>query len=387
LLRAAVLFLFFVPLAAASAAPQERRVVVEERPGSIVVANEAGTWTVRTRCASGRRLTVGPGYVSRLVAADGTVIVDDWRRRGVLNDPEFGGLGAFGWHHARGRPGRLRFRWNNAWEMSGRICARANGRFGVVGAEVVEQPREEGDAVEFRIDVLFTDAYTFPAPILRAAYSYRFEPALVRSRVDLYPLCPRGRCGRTSALAFVKEPKLVAHLTGGAFSRMATFVEDGTLACIYVGGGPPSGPILDTGQCAAQTRARLRFDYGTGTSGSEGGCDVAACLDVAVEQSGLDAWARRAAQQPPAFHRDTPSVDGVVWHCNGPSPAASGVRRWETTGRLTASGRYLSLGGIFPAWEGGRGGYDCEPLARPFPPGRPRYSVQLTYSLGRTIGA
>ncbi|MDQ4030371.1 MAG: hypothetical protein M3168_04960, partial [Actinomycetota bacterium] len=106
---------------------------------------------------------------------------------------------------------------------------------------------------------------------------------------------------------------------------------------------------------------------------------------VTVEQRGLDSWARHAARLPPAFHRDTPSVDGVVWHCNGPSPAASGVRRWETTGRLTRSGRYLSLGGIFPAWEGGRGGYDCEPLARPFPAGRPRYSVALTYSLGHTI--
>jgi hypothetical protein len=379
------MLLLIAPLAVGWTAAGEQSVRVEERPSSLVVTNEAGTWTVRTRCTSGRKLTVGPGYVSRLVAADGTVLVDDRRRRGGLNDPEFGGLGAFGWHHSRGRPGRLRFRWDNAWELNGRICARANGGFGVVGARLVGPLRHDGDAVEFRVDVLFADAYTFPAPLLRAAYSYRFEPKLVRSRVDIFPLCPRGRCGRTPALAFVKEPKLVAHVTGGSFTRMATFADDGTLACIYVGGGPPAGPILDTGQCETPSRARLRFDHGTDTSGAEGGCGDADCLDVTVEQRGLDAWARHAATLPAAFHRDTPSVDGIVWHCNGPSPAAAGVRRWETTGRLSRSGRYLSLGGIFPAWEGGRGGYDCEPLARPFPTGVPRYSVELSYSLGRTI--
>jgi hypothetical protein len=383
-LARAALLLLFVPLALGWTT-RDQTVSVAERPGSLVITNEVGTWTVRTRCTSGRTLTVGPGYVSRLVAADGTLLVDDRRRRGTLNDPEFGGLGAFGWHHARGRPGRLRFRWNNAWELSGRVCARNNGGFGVVGAVLVGPLRNEGDAVEFRIDVLFADAYTYPRPLLRASYSYRFEPTLVRSRVDLFPLCPRGRCGRTGALAFVKEPKLVAHLTGGSFTRMATFGADGSLACIYLGGGPPAGPILDTGQCEAPSRARLRFDYGTATSGADGGCAEATCLDVAVEQPGLDAWAREAARLPPAFPRDTASVDGVVWHCNGPSPGAAGVRRWETTGRLTRNGRYLSLGGIFPAWEGGRGGYDCEPLARTFPAGSPRYSVELTYSLGRTI--
>ena len=379
------MLLLLTPLALGWTTAKDPRVRVEERPSSLVVTNDAGTWTVRTRCTSGRTLTVGPGYVSRLVAADGTVLVDDRRRRGNLNDPEFGGLGAFGWHHARGRPGRLRFRTDNAWELSGRICARANGGFGVVRAELVGPLRQDGDAVEFRVDVLFADAYTFPRPLLRAAYSYRFEPTVVHSRVDLYPLCPRGRCGRTGALAFVKEPKLVAHVTGGGFTRMATFGADGSLACVYVGGGPPTGPILDTGQCEAPTRARLRFDYGTATSGAEGGCAVAACLDVAVQQPGLDAWARHAARLPAAFHRDTPSIDGIVWNCNGPSPAASGVRRWETTGRLTSTGRYLALGGIFPAWEGGRGGYDCEPLARPFPDRRPRYSAVLSYTLGRTI--
>jgi hypothetical protein len=37
-----------------------------------------------------------------------------------------------------------------------------------------------------------------------------------------------------------------------------------------------------------------------------------------------------------------------MWDCKSGDPADDNVRRWETTGRL-ARGRYVSLGGIFPA--------------------------------------
>ncbi|HWH06832.1 MAG TPA: hypothetical protein VNT23_10425, partial [Gaiellaceae bacterium] len=94
--------------------PPDPGVRVAVRRDGFAVTNEDGTWTVRTRCRAERGKVVGPGYVSRLVLPDGRVVVDDFRRRGTLNDPEFGGLGAFGWHHARGRPGRLRFTTENA---------------------------------------------------------------------------------------------------------------------------------------------------------------------------------------------------------------------------------------------------------------------------------
>ena len=203
----------------------------------------------------------------------------------------------------------------------------------------------------------------------------------MRVHVDVVPLCPAGRCGHTRALAFVKEPKFVAHAVGGGFTRMATFRRDGSLACIYVGGGGLEGPISDTGQCADSERSRLRFDRGNGTTGAEGGCATTACLDVSVGGD-LDDWAHTAAAGRPAFHRDTASIDGVVWDCKGGSPASPDVRRWETTGRL-AGGRYVALGGIFPAWEGGRGGYDCEPLARPFPRAGVAFATDLTFALAR----
>jgi hypothetical protein len=181
----------------------------------------------------------------------------------------------------------------------------------------------------------------------------------------------------------VKEPKLVAHVVGGGFTRMSTFRRDGSLACIYLGGGGVRGPILDTGQCGDPERALLRFDHGSATSGTDGGCtDAAPCLDVGVEGT-FESWAHAAATEEPAFPRDTASIDGVVWSCKGGSPASEDVRRWETTGRFDGAGHYTSLGGIFPAWEGGRGGYDCEPLARPFPRKGASYRADLTFALAR----
>ena len=382
----------------AGAGGEDTRVLrVAEPPDAISVTNDHGTWTIRTTCLARRGTATGTGYVSRLVARDGTVIVDDARRRGTLNDPEFGGLGAFGWHHARGRAGRLRFTGRNAWEISGRMCARANRGFGVVRTTLVEPLYRDADGLRLTVDVELSDAYTFPKPLLHVRYRYRFASDVVESWIEVTPRCALGRCGRTRARAFVKEPKLVAHVTGGGYTRMATFDSEGALVCVYVGGGGRAGPIYDTGQCDAPARERLRFDYGSATSGANGDCDARPCLDVVAKgygdgpttepwhgaRGGFDRWARAAAARPAAFRRDTPSIDGVVWGCNGASPASDGVRRWEVTGRRDAAGRYLSLGALFPAWEGGRGGYDCEPLARTFGPRGETYGAYVAYSLTR----
>jgi hypothetical protein len=347
-----------------------------EHPGSFVVSNEQGQWTVRTICRTGRRLTVGPGYVSRLVSRDGTVLVDDWLPRGTLNDPRFGGLGAFGWHHARGRPGRLRFHGRNAWEISSRVCARPNGGFGVVRSTVAEAPAVDGDAVTFAIDVFFSDMFTYPKPLLSVRYRYRFEPSLVRTWVDVRPLCAGGRCGRTRMRAFVKEPKLVAHARN-VFSTMSVYDATGTRVCAGDPAGPATGPILETTQCDTPSRDRLRFEP----------C-APDCLEVRARaserqpwvgaSSGLDGWARSAARRPSAYRRDTPSVDGVVWPCHGGNPRDARQRRWELAGR-----RAGPLGALFPAWEGGRGGYDCEPLARTFGAHGERWTAYLEYALVR----
>ena len=400
---------------------------VRASDAAYVIANDDGEWTIFTRCRTrgraGSVLTVGPGYVARFVTAEGTTLVDGEQPPGTLNDSAYGGLGAFGWHHARGRPRQTRFGRDNAWEVSGRHCATANHGFGVLRSRVLEQPHalleETGEeVVALSVEADLGDGSTSPpTPVMRVRYRYRFGRSIVRSWVVASELCPDGRCGGTARRAFVKEPKLVTHL-GGAdplpYTRMATFDEDGQLACISLAAGSPSGPILDTGQCpgsplqkgeSALRRARLRFDFGTASSGADGGCDAGDCFNVVMrayptvagdvepggpstrwdgnsERLGLDGWAVAAAGRPPAYPSDTASIDGVLWDCHGSSPGDAGVRRWETIGRKDASGRFLSMGGIFPGWEGGRGGYDCEPLARTFGPAGESFAVFASYSLG-----
>jgi hypothetical protein len=382
---------------------------VEVREEAVVVVNEAGEWTVLTACLGGGGETVGPGYVSRLVAPDGSVVLDDRGPPEPLNDPGYGGLGAFAWHHARGRPGALRLARDNAWEVSGRICAEHNGGFGVAAARLLDPPAHgEGEPfVSFAVDVELSDKWTHPAPLMTVRYRYRAYPDVLRVWVAVRELCPGGRCGSTRELAFLKEPKLAAGLRAGdgalPHTRAAVFDAAGELRCLYVSGGPAEGPVLDTGQCAHPDRARVRFDAGSDTSGSGGGCERILCVDVVAQayptvggdvvpgagaapwagsSGGFDAWAVAAARRPAAFDRDTASVDGVVWDCHGGSPAGELQRRWETIARRDGDGRHIALGVLLTAWQGGRGGYDCEPLLRTFGRSGATWGAYLEYALG-----
>ena len=354
-------------LAAASAAAwllaRPAQLTTERPPADrVVLANDHGRWTIFTRCVPG---LVGPGYVARVETAGGDVLVDDELGPGTLNDTDFGGLAAFGWHHARGRPGRLRFTLHNAWEISTRQCARSNGGFGVSATRV-----REHSGTSLTLDVDLTDRWTQPEPVMRVRYRYRLEPQALRSDVTVVELCDRGRCGTTSKLAFVKEPKLVVH-TGPAYDRVDVLDRGGRAVCSSGANGPVRGPILRTRQCGDPARTTVRF----------GPCRPA-CLDVeaggwAGSTDGFDAWAVDAAARPSAFAVDTPSVDGVLWPCHGGDPGGPMQRRWELAGR-----RGRSIGALLAAWEGGRGGYDCEPLARAFGPAGESWAAFASYSLG-----
>jgi hypothetical protein len=386
-------------------------VTVAPTEDGLVAANDHGEWTILTRCASGGGETVGPAYVSRLVAPDGEVLVDDRGPPQPLNDPGYGGLGAFAWHHARGRPGELRLGRDNAWEVSGRICAEDAGGFGVSAARLLAAPAagadDAGDPyVSFAVEVELSDEWTYPEPLMRVRYRYRVHREAVRAWIAVTELCPGGRCGSTSRRAFLKEPKLAAGTRAGAplpYSRAAILDGEGALRCIFVGGGPPEGPVLHTGQCGHPGRARARFDTGTAASGADGACDRVPCLHVTMRghaaadgdvepggtgaawhgaPSGFDGWAVDASARPQALDRDTGSIDGVVWDCHGGDPAGEGVRRWETIARLDEAGRHLALAVLFTAWQGGRGGYDCEPLLRLFGPEGATWGAYAEYALG-----
>jgi hypothetical protein len=336
---------------------------VRQQGDRVLLTNARGTWTVFTRCLPG---VVGPGYVAKVEAGDGRVLVDDEVGPGTLNDTDFGGLGAFGWHHARGLPGKLRFDADNAWEVSARTCASANGGFGVADSRVVEL-----EDASLAVEVDLSDAYTYPEPLMRVRYRYAVEPDALSSWVTVTELCGDGRCGRTSELAFIKEPKLVAH-AGNSFERLEVLDMGGGEVCSARPAGPAQGPILRTTQCTDPGRLVVRFAPCAPT-----------CLEVEARgwdgvTDGFDAWAVEAAARPAAFAVDTPSIDGVLWPCHGGDPSGGKMRRWELAGR-----RGGSLGALFPAWEGGRGGYDCEPLARTFGPRGETWRASLTYSLVR----
>jgi hypothetical protein len=384
-------------------------VTVTPGEGRVVASNGDGEWTVLTRCRSEAGATAGPGYVSRLVAPDGAVLVDDLGPPQPLNDPGFGGLGAFAWHHARGRPGALRLGRHNAWEVSGRICAEDTGGFGVSRSRLLEEPRpgtddDGAEYVSFAVEAELSDGATYPQALMRVRYRYRVHRDAVRAWIAVTELCPRGRCGRTAERAFLKEPKLAAGMRSQRplpYSRAAIFDGSGELRCLFVGGGPPEGPVLHTGQCAHSDRVSARFDAGTADGGADGGCDRVRCLEVTMRAHpaeggdvepggagapwegagfGFDAWAEDASARPRAFARDTASIDGVVWDCHGGDPAGEALRRWETIARLDGEGRHLALSVLFTAWQGGRGGYDCEPLLRLFGPRGATWGAYAEYT-------
>jgi hypothetical protein len=328
----------------------------------VVLVNEDGRWTVYTRCVPG---IVGPGYVARVETADGRVLVDDAVGPGTLNDTEYGGLGAFGWHHARGRPGSLRFGRSNSWEISTRACASASRGFGVAASRVLERTPSS-----LAVEVDLSDRYTRPRPLMRVLYRYDLEPRALRTEVTVTELCGLGRCGHTRRLAFMKEPKLVMH-AGPAYRRVEVLDGRGDSVCSSGRNGPRRGPIVITEQCDDPARKTVRF----------GPCRPA-CLEVEADDwmgaDGFDAWAAEAASRPAAYPVDTASIDGVLWPCHGGDPGGPMMRRWELAGR-----RGRSIGALLPAWEGGRGGYDCEPLSRVFGPTGTRWRVELVYSLVR----
>lgn len=385
--------------------------------------NSDGAWVIYTGCygpskRGGGELSVGPGYVARVVlneptAAGQTTIVDDEQGpgsvNGVLNAPGYGGLGAFGWHHARGSaPFTLGD--NQAWNIDGRHCAEDHGGLGVVRAEVIDGPLVTADGVGvLGIDVYFADGWTgTDDPLMRVRYRYRVQAEVVKMWAVATQHCPNGQCGGAEP-AFLKEPKFVAAVNGGGYRRVAVLNHEGKLASNGVSGTPycawrGTNPVASTGQCDANYRTRARFDYGTTTDSAEGGCGDGAhgCLnvvmrayptsagdDVAVGETGsfwegsgmgLDAWALAAAEREAVRAQDSPA-GGATWACHGGHPSDQRMRRWELIGGPKLDDQYQSASVFFPAWEGGTGAYDCEPLSRRFGPDGESFAVHAQYSI------
>lgn len=418
--------------------------------------NADGIWTIYKRCfdsvADGRRRTVGPGYVAEL-ERNGVKIVDDFRPRTDTWSPGYinavnGGLGTFGWHHARGPVngtpagddpttsavevgiGR------SPQVIEGRMCAATNGGYGVYARNWYGPTRKSPTTVHYTMDVWLQDQYgdtgegPFGDAIARVRYRYTFR----RSSVSLWALVTTYAEPNAAGVPFVKEPKFTALTRGGGFVRMAVFNgPDGRDFAVAMASGAPEGTaVLHTDHSSADGRKRVRWDFESKLTEGTAGCTKATpCMNVVArsfptastptgilrtEQAsnwegsgvGLDSWAIRSAGRNKAYPRDTWG-DNSLSLCKTPprdpeddlngdhkidayetskaseraAPDMDQVREWELAGWKSGpiKSPYQAALTLFPGWENGRGGWDCEPLQRAFGPKHESWGSYFSYSL------
>jgi hypothetical protein len=396
-----------------------------ESKDAFVFRNDDGEWTIYKRCfdqvVRGRRWSAGPGYVVRMTDTLGRRLVNDYRPRRDLWSPGYlnsmnGGLGTFGWHHVRGRAGRAPAgddpttarverrvdRRLPGYSLEGRMCADTNGGTGVYAVSW-SGPRHAGSDVVFRFDVWLRDP---GRPVARVRYDYTFGRSAVRVKVAVRVLPAANR--------FVKEPKLVALVRGGAFRRMSLYgraFQKGVLK-----GSPSSTRVLRTEHSGRPDRLRVTWDYGrTATAEGINPCAQAPCFTVAGAAGpgtpwengrvGFDGWAVAAAREASTWPRDTRGAQ-VVSTCgvqarrtddrdgNGKldareralvseraSPDQDAQRRWEHGGwKANPQAAYSASSTAFLGWQGSRGPGDCEPLERALRPAT--WTAYLVYSVG-----
>jgi len=344
---------------------------VHEFSAGATFRNRDGVWTIYTRCANG----AGPGYIARVVRSDGVVVTDDQHRTGGSNKPGNGGLGGFGWHGAR-RHGS-EFHYDYAWTIDGRTCRPV----GVARATVIEAPAVVDGIGRLTVDVFLRDNHVKRAePMVRVRYRYRVFPHAVRAAIGVTELCRDGRCGWRGR-AFLKEPKLQASVTGGAYTRLAVLAADGRIARNVVEhpGSACTWQGVDaqrqTGQCDDPQRETVRFE-GRGVRALN--VRMTAVGTLWQSGRGLDGWALASAARAAYAPHDS-ALDGVRWRCKSGTTASALVRRWELGGGAKRNGKYVAATAMFPAWEGGRGYGDCEPLARAFGPHGESWNVLASY--------
>jgi hypothetical protein len=331
---------------------------VTELDDRVVLSNEVGDWSVwkqLTWSEDGSRV-VGPGYVGRLERRGGLPpLVDDFRLPGPMNDPRFGGLGGFGWHHARAGQG--------AWDIHGRLDAGRNGGFGVARASVVEGPAVGADgsgSVAVRVE--FRDGWQ--DPVMAVTYRYLVEPRVVICVIEAEQRWQEDGRGE----AFVKEPKLVSAVAP-AYRLVDVYGRGGELLR-RIELGRLSEPWKGTAQIGASGREGVSF-VGAEPLGLEvtmQAWDGRKALPWYGSRSGFDGWAE-AAQQRSAYS------DQGAGYCLGRSGQLR--RRWEVAARSDDP----ALSCLFHAWEGGSGFSDCLDASRAFGPAGETWSVVATYRL------
>jgi hypothetical protein len=347
------------PTLASAPPPPSRQVRVTELDDRIVLANELGRWHVWkevTWSADGQRV-VGPGYVGRFERHDAGLppLVDDLRAPGAINDPRFGGLGAFGWHHAR--PGK------GEWDIHGRLDATRNGGFGVARSSVIEPPSIAADGTgRAGVRVEFRDGWQ--DPVMAVSYRYLIQPRVVISLVEVEQLWQDDGHGQ----AFVKEPKLVAAVAP-AYSTVDVYADTGALVR-RIAIDRLSEPWEETAQIGARDRARVAFvgEPDVGMTVTMQAWDGRQVVPWYGSGAGFDGWAE-AAQRRPAYS------DSGAGYCLGYGGRLR--RRWEVAARTADP----ALACLFHAWEGGSRYSDCMDASRAFGPAGETWATVATYRL------
>ena len=314
-----------------------------------MLRNRVADWHVWPRLSwtpDGR--VVGPGYVGRVIAAGGEVIVDDVREPGTLSDPRYGGLGAFGWQHSRA--GR------DECDMHTRVDARRNLDFGVARSEVVRPATADGVAIR----VEFRDGWQ--DPVLAVTYDYRVEPEALVCIIEARQLWIDDGAGQ----AFVKEPKIaVAPLPGS--SSVEVLAVDGRLLR-EIDLSRLTEPWEQTAQLPEAERARVRFVGSRPLEVTMLAWDGSTAGVWEGAAAGFDRWAQLSEGRP---RRGAGGAD----YCLG---AQGGLkRRWEVVKRTAEP----AVSCLFHGWEGGTGLRDCPDASRAFGPAGEAFSVLARYEL------
>jgi hypothetical protein len=409
----------------ASCLPPPVKPTFTQDADKVTFTNTDGSWTIYKRCIGpkqrgpGSNTTVGPGYIAKLTVPNGaggnTVVVNDEDLLCKDGNPPpcasakagpnwgWGGLGSFGWHHARG-PGPLGTQ--NAWDASGRFCAEDTG-VGVTSATVIAGPTIDSSGVGvLDMDVFFGDMWA--SQLMRVRYRYRIYNSNVKMWALVTEHCANGVCGvNAPGPAYIKEPKFVAEsVTGGGFTNVTTFDPNGTSVFTY-SAGATNPDSIGNGQSANANRARVRFDYATTSTACNN--TTHPCLNVVMRRlptpatddisaggttsnwqnaagatsgTGLDGWALAS--------KNRASIDPNDYaQCGSNDPSSALVRRWEYGGwksTNTSTAPYSRVGVAFHGWEGGHGAYDCGALSRLFGPDGERWAVHGEFSIGAGFG-
>jgi hypothetical protein len=373
----------------------------EDADPRLIFWNEIGAWSIWKRFTwrANRTACVGPGYIGRVRAPDGTLVVDDFYVRraapqtwGTVNDPQNGGLGCFGFHVARrnGQPDPV----NYSWDVTGRHEAASRGGYGVSASRVARQPQLVGGGADERVEASFAvdltdgEAYGAGAPLATVRYDYAFHRRTVVCRVTVTTHPGAG----VGSPAFVKEPKLVCHALGSTeagaprYRNLDVLTRDRQLLTTYDIWSLPS-PGVKTQQLGQDVRARCRFtDPLLPHLPLEVFAEALGPGDAREtwegSQWGLDRWAVMANGR----EQLEPCEPDEAYCLQGPGRTLTRqweVARWASAGRNTPPPPEKPQTGVMlHAWEGGSGYPDCRCCYRRFGPAGEAFRVFLCFTLG-----